>query len=76
MAWYEVVVQSESGRPLASRRVALYGGGMLTGGFSDEGWTDGSGRVSLEHSARSVDVYVDGKKLRRDVGPGVVVVTV
>lgn len=75
MAWYEVVVQGADGRPRCGRRVSLFGGGALTSGFSHEGFTDDDGRISLEHSARSVDVYVDGKKLRRDVGPGVVVVT-
>lgn len=74
MAWYKVVVHDERSTE-AEPSVSLFGGGTLTCGFSDEGWTDSEGRITLEHSARSLDVYVDSRKLRRDVGPGVVVVT-
>ena len=55
--------------------MCLFGGGGLSSGFSDEGWTDDDGRVVLEHSASWVKVYVNNRVERDGVGPGRVVVT-
>ncbi len=75
VAYYEVIVQHSSGKPMRNQRVCLFGGGGLSSGFSDEGWTDDDGRVVLEHSASWVKVYVNNRVERDGVGPGRVVVT-
>lgn len=75
MAYYEIVVQHSSGKPMKNQRVSVFGGGTLTSGFSEEGWTDDDGRVVLEHSASTVKVYVNNRVEREEVGPGRVLVT-
>lgn len=70
MPYYEIIVQNSQGTTLGNKKVSLGSGGS----FSDDEWTDNNGKAVIEHSARSVTVYVGGRNCG-DAYPGRTVVT-
>ncbi|MEW6749662.1 MAG: hypothetical protein AB1505_01625 [Candidatus Latescibacterota bacterium] len=65
-----IIVQHRDGSPARRVRVVL-GFHGLTGGMTDEEYTDDHGEVTITHSSvGKADVYVSGKKRATMHAPG------
>ncbi len=55
------VISSNTGKPVKGRRVIIGFEGLMSGGMSDEGFTDSSGEVHFNNDPGRGKVYVDHK---------------
>jgi len=69
------VVDKRTGQPIKGAKVSLYISGFLTGGVTNNEYTDDSGEASFDYDYASI-VYVNGQEAKRGSIRGLVVVNI
>jgi len=69
------VLNRRTGKPVKGARVALaFSGGLLPGGVTSAEYTDEYGEANFDYDARSGEVFVNGRTVKRGSLRGLVIV--